>query len=290
MEKYVVLEKKVGETPLACAEAWRVEHPQYEGIPLAYAGRLDPMASGKLLILIGDECKNQTNYHGLDKEYEFSVLFGIESDSLDVLGRLESCHHRAPDWVRLGQTAKTAKSDNAEAVKKAISKKLTSIAKGFIGPIALPYPKFSSKTVAGKPLHTWTLENRLDEITVPTKQSTIYSLTLDNIVAIKKETLVEKALEKVNSIPKVTDPRKIIGNDFRRVDIRSDWEKIRENEYIPETFTIANFSCIASSGTYMRTLASEIARKLNTNGLAWKIHRTHIGKYDSKSNGWELEY
>ena len=44
------------------------------------------MASGKLLILIGDECKNQKKYFGLDKEYEFEVLFGVESDTGDVLG------------------------------------------------------------------------------------------------------------------------------------------------------------------------------------------------------------
>ncbi len=290
MKKWVTLEKEVGQTPLVCAEEWRAEHPQYEGVPLAYAGRLDPMASGKLLILIGEECKNQTNYHGLDKEYEFSVLFGIESDSLDVLGRLESCHNQSPDWVRLGQTAKTAKSGNAEAVKKTVSKQLTAIAKRYVGPIELPYPKFSSKTVKGKPLHTWTLENRLDEISIPTNKSTIYSLTLNSIDAIRKETLVEKALEKVNSIPKVTDPRKIIGNDFRRADVRADWQKIEDNEYIPETFTIANFSCIASSGTYMRSLASEIARNLNTYGFAWRIHRTHIGKYNPETKSWDLEY
>jgi tRNA U55 pseudouridine synthase TruB len=40
-----------------------------------------PMASGKLLVLLGEECKHQENYHSLDKEYEFSVLLGIGSDT-----------------------------------------------------------------------------------------------------------------------------------------------------------------------------------------------------------------
>ena len=62
-EKYITLEKAVGETPLSCAEAYRSAHPELEGTPMAYAGRLDPMASGRLLILLGDECKNQANYH-----------------------------------------------------------------------------------------------------------------------------------------------------------------------------------------------------------------------------------
>ena len=56
MKKFVTLEKAVGETPLSALERHRGEHPELLGIPMAYAGRLDPMASGKLLVLIGDEC------------------------------------------------------------------------------------------------------------------------------------------------------------------------------------------------------------------------------------------
>lgn len=280
MKPYIVLDKKIGETPLSCAEDWRTTNPEYKDVPLAYAGRLDPMASGKLLILIGDECKNQTNYHGLDKAYEFSVLFGIESDSLDVLGRLTTCITRDNelfDCVRLGLAPRSAQSES-------------SIIDELVGNIELPYPRFSAKTVQGKPLHMWTLEGRLNEIEIPTKESTIYSLALDRIETISKEKLVEQALEKINSIPEVTDPRKALGNDFRRVDVRQDWNTILENKKLPEEFQIAHFSCIASSGTYMRTLASIIAGKLDTCGLAWSIHRTNIGIYNPKTKTWDVEY
>ena len=57
MKRFVVLEKKVGETPLACLLSYKKAHPELGGIPASYAGRLDPMASGKLLILLGEECK-----------------------------------------------------------------------------------------------------------------------------------------------------------------------------------------------------------------------------------------
>lgn len=268
MLKYITLEKAVGETPLSCAEAYRAEHPELDGVPMAYAGRLDPMASGKLLILLGDECKNQTEYHGLDKEYEFSVLFGIESDSLDVLGRLKTCVSEI--------------SNNLPTLKNIISE--------LTADIELPYPRFSSKTVQGKPLHTWTLEGRLDEIEIPTKQSTVYHLEYLKTDTIVRSKLVEQALIKVNSIPPVTDLRKAIGNDFRRVDVRADWESIAENSSLPDSYTIATFSCIASSGTYMRTLASKIAEKLDTCGLAWHIHRTKIGVYNKSQQVWSAEY
>ena len=84
--KYAVVEKKVGETPLHALEAFRAQHQELFEVPLTYAGRLDPMAEGKMLILIGEECKNQDAYRGLDKEYEIEVLLDAGSDTGDVLG------------------------------------------------------------------------------------------------------------------------------------------------------------------------------------------------------------
>jgi len=36
---------------------------------------------------------------------------------------------------------------------------------------------------------------------------------------------------------------------------------------------------VVSSGTYIRSLAPEIARRVGTVGLAYSIHRTEIGRY-----------
>jgi tRNA U55 pseudouridine synthase TruB len=159
-----------------------------------------------------------------------------------------------------------------------------------IGQIQLPYPIFSSKTVQGKPLHTWTLEGRLDEIKIPTNCSTVYTLELVGIDMLDRHTVVEQALNKINSVPPVTDERKAIGNDFRRADVRRDWQQVLEQDSLPRTYPIAHFSCVASSGTYMRTLASEIARAIGTGGLAWSIHRTAIGHFDHKRNQWSQQF
>ena len=167
---------------------------------------------------------------------------------------------------------------------------LEEVAQTFVGNIELPYPKFSAKTVQGKPLHMWTLEGKLDEIEIPTKESEVYSPSLNTIETITRSDLVEQALTKINSIPEVTDPRKALGNDFRRVDVRKDWNNILNDADSPDEYQIAHFTCIASSGTYMRTLASEIAKKLNSCGLAWSIHRTHIGSYDPESETLTKEF
>ncbi len=256
MKRYVVLEKTLGQTPLECIEMWRVTNsPTYDNFPLAYAGRLDPMASGKLLVLIGEECKHQEKYHGLDKAYRFEVLFGVATDTQDVLGRITQTE--IPDINR---------------------DQLTRCAQSFIGNISLPYPHFSSKTVRGKPLHVWTLEGRLGEITIPIKTSEIFSLKLDNVREVRGQEIYETVSCNIAKVTPVTDERKALGNDFRRVDVLADWQQFFET-YANSNFTIATFTCIASSGTYMRTLAEVIARECGTTGLAFSIHRTHIGRY-----------
>jgi len=256
MQKYVVLEKAVGVTPLECAETWRAAHPEFTGIPLAYAGRLDPLASGKLLVLIGDECKRQAEYHNLDKRYEIEVVFGLGSDTGDVMGMLDP--------------SPTPPAITAANIKAAL--------RHLTGDITLPYPVFSAKTVAGKPLHTWAMEDRLDEITIPTKESTIYALSLIELTTLPATALYEHALAKINSIPPVTETRKALGNDFRRTDIRAHW-KTWLDQHQADTFQVATVTCTASSGTYMRTLASTIAAAHQSKGLALSIHRTRIGRY-----------
>jgi tRNA pseudouridine(55) synthase len=273
MEKYIMLNKAVGETPLSCAEAYRAEHPELTGVSMAYAGRLDPMASGKLLVLLGDECKNQTAYHSLDKEYEFSVLLGIGSDSHDVLGRLHTATEARPQ-LKL----------------EVVSEKLTAAANNLVGDIQLPYPHFSAKTVQGMPLHMWTLQGRLDEIEIPTKESTIYDLALESVQQKSRADVCAQARTKIDSIPEVTEERKALGNDFRRVDVRADWERINQDETLPTEYQIAHFTCTASSGTYMRTLAHLIGQRLHIPALAWSIHRTRIGTFDATTRTWSSEF
>ena len=256
--KYATISKLLGETPLEAAERLRIQKALPSTVPLAYAGRLDPMATGKLLILIGDECKVQTKYHSLDKEYNVELLFGVRSDSGDVLGITSAC----------------AQNLVTELDIRNIFKKIE-------GAITLPYPHFSSKTVSGKPLHTWAVEKRLDEIEIPEKTSTIHKFTFNSLRTISKSELLKTVREKIESIPEVTDPKKHIGADFRRTDVRASWKIIESKGY--ETYQVLSFTCIASSGTYMRSLSELIAKELGTCGLALSIHRTTIGKYLSFS-------
>ena len=263
---YVLLHKAVGQTPLEVVELWRQTKPELKNIPLAYAGRLDPMAEGVLLVLIGDECKKQTEYHHLDKEYEFEILFGLTSDSGDVLGLM------------------------TESSTKVVNEKnIIDTLKHLVGTIELPYPIFSAKTVQGKPLHTWTMENRLNEISIPTRKSEIFELELMDLKTLNRNEIYSIASRKIETIPPVTDLRKALGNDFRRPEVRKSWQDFISNGERADLFSIAKIRCLCSSGTYMRTLAEVIAKKLDSQGLAFSIERTKIGNY-KKDEGWVKEF
>lgn len=265
MEKYVVLEKAVGETPLETLERFRASHSNLTGVPLSYAGRLDPMASGKLLVLIGEECKRQDTYHGLDKAYDIEVLLEVSSDSGDVLGIIDEQPRDSiidTDW--------------------------STVAASFVGAITLPYPQYSARTVQGIPLHTWAVTGRIHEIAIPHKTSTIHVLAHTGKRTITRTDLHRDATKKIALLPTVTSERKALGNDFRRPEVYMSWEHLQTTGNPNDLFTILSFTCVCSSGTYMRTLADELAKKANTRGLAYSIHRTHIGLF--KNDNWVNEF
>jgi hypothetical protein len=64
----ILIDKRVGETPLQLINRIRIEMPKLKNERLSYAGRLDPMAEGQMLILVGDENNNRDKYLGLDKD------------------------------------------------------------------------------------------------------------------------------------------------------------------------------------------------------------------------------
>ncbi|MBP6060753.1 MAG: hypothetical protein KA515_01980, partial [Candidatus Pacebacteria bacterium] len=97
IKKIVVVDKREGETPLSALERFRAKNKGYKDLPITYAGRLDPMASGVLVLLAGEKTKEKDKYLFLDKEYEFEVLFGFATDTYDILGKVIS--HKSDLWL-----------------------------------------------------------------------------------------------------------------------------------------------------------------------------------------------
>lgn len=278
-EGFIQIYKKQGETPLDCINNLKKERSELAGMPMTYAGRLDPMAEGLLLILVGDECLKKDEYLNLDKEYEVEVLFGFETDTYDLLGRIlnASSHtlfERSSDLLSeqvcsAGQTISNNVYDCALVDSKKICFcSLNKILQKFVGDIEQKYPPYSSKPVDGKPLFVWAREGNLDKIKIPTHKVHIESIDILEQRKINKEDL-QKYIK--NSISKVN-------GDFRQEEILNNWEEaLSENKN--EVFDIVKIKVLCGSGTYMRTLTHDIGKSLGTSALAFHIKRTKIGNY-----------
>ncbi|MBX4210798.1 hypothetical protein KW783_02380 [Candidatus Parcubacteria bacterium] len=237
--------KKRRETPLEALERFRLEFPRYKDEVLSYAGRLDPMAEGLLIVLIGDENKKRQEYLGLPKEYTVEILFGFETDTHDILGKLIS-------------------TKQADISKGALEKVLEASR----GTFSEEYPLFSSKTVNGKALHEFGREEKA--VQRPTHSVTIDSIELKHTGRLEKKELLNEILEL----------RKVSG-DFRQEEVIQLWKKTLDG--ITGPFQTAEINVTCQSGAYMRTLAQKIGQKLGVPALAYKIVRTKAGEFKLKS-------
>ncbi len=247
MKSIIVLNKKEGETPLEALELFRSKNKKYKDLPMTYAGRLDPMASGLLLVLAGDETKNKEKYLGLDKEYDFEVLFGFATDTYDILGKILS-------KVSINITIK----DLGKKIKENLSK--------FKGKFIQKYPLYSSKTVNGRQLFEYGRSG--EEVEIPEREVAVKSLKFIKLKKLKASKLlkdVEKRISKVNG-------------DFRQKEILDIWNKnLSTNK--EEIFYIASFHAKCSSGTYVRGIANSLGEEIGIPALAYSIKRTKIGKF-----------
>lgn len=253
---YVVLEKNLGQTPLQVIEEWKRTHPELAHLPATYAGRLDPMATGKLLVLLGEECKRQDAYRGLDKEYEIEILLDFSTDTGDALGM--------PTYANL--------------ITLPSAKNITRAIRTEVGTKEVPYPVYSSKTVHGKPLFMYALEGTLDSISIPTHEENVFAIRHTETRTIKIDTLTKRVADILSKAPRSTEPSKLLGADFRQDEIASQWRSSLST-IEDRTFVVLRLTVTCASGTYMRSLAERIGRNLSTSAVALSIHRTRVGKY-----------
>lgn len=241
------LYKNIGETPRERLERLRIQKPEYAHEVLSYAGRLDPMAEGVLLCLVGSANKRREQYLDMSKEYTLDVLFGFSTDTYDALGRVMEA------------------GDASDIHKKGIEKALNE----FRGTFAQEYPPFSSKTVDGKSLIEWARGGAISTLVLPRRVVVIYDIALTSVYKVDEATLfsyIEDSVEKVDG-------------DFRQDEIMRLWKRRLKQEGTRE-FPCATITISCSSGTYARSIAHGIGRELGVPALALHILRSKVGEYD----------
>jgi tRNA pseudouridine55 synthase len=173
---------------------------------VGHGGTLDPLASGILPIGLGEATKTMPYIVDSSKEYEFTVKWGSETDSLDKEGEV----------IKEGGSIPT--SSSVEAVLS-----------DFVGSIEQTPPAYSAIKVDGKRAYALAREGKTVELSPRT-------------VEIQSLTIVERG----------------------------------ENE--DET----SFHVCCGKGTYVRSLARDIAYKLETYGHVTMLRRTRVGPFTLK--------
>lgn len=249
MNKIINIYKPIGITPLQLISGLRNEYPEFKNVKIGYAGRLDPMAHGVMLLMIGDATKEREKYLGLDKEYEFEVLFGISTDTYDILGLiLEN---------KLSVKSQLLSEEKFRLYIKDLPKNMDQM-----------YPPYSSKEVNGKPLYLWSRENRQTEITIPARAIKINNYAFLNINKFSKENLEKLIYERINKVK----------GDFRQEEIIKRWREIMKGVKL-QTFLTAKFRINCSSGTYIRGLVNDMGQAFGTGAIALDILRTKVDTF-----------
>jgi tRNA pseudouridine55 synthase len=226
-------EKKEGETPLELINRLRTEGVITDE-KATYAGRLDPMASGAMIILTGEDVHRKEEFYGKDKGYEVEILLGFATDSYDILGKVEK------------------KSGEIEVDEEKVKSTLQS----FVGKFEQEYPRYSSKVIAMKEVP--------EEL--PSREVSIYSidyLGMHEVVSLELLSDIQTRIAKVKG-------------DFRQEKILNLWkEKLLDDS---QKYRIVKVNVRCSSGTYMRSLADTLGKKLGVPSLAYTITRKNIGQ------------
>lgn len=243
----ILFNKKYRETLVDMLIRFRVEQEKYADAKITYAGRLDPLAEGLMILLTDKDVHHKDSFNKLDKVYQVDFMFGFETDTYDILGISKNDH---------------GLSLHSDTLQKGINNLLKTKTQS--------YPAYSSKTVEGKPLWQWAREGADISKIAPMRSVEIYSARYisDRVISIDEL--------QANYIQPLIE----INGDFRQKDIVNKWGRIL-SEDVSQNVTIYTAEFHVSSGTYIRSLIHQLGKNLGTSAVCIKISRLQVGDHHS---------
>ena len=122
-------------------------------IKVGHTGTLDPFATGLMILVVGEACKQAGTYSKLDKVYEATLELGKTSTTGDPEGEI---------------TQKAGEKPPASAVEEVL--------KQFTGEIEQTPPAFSAIKVNGQ--RAYKLARQGQKVDIPSRRVTIYRLEI----------------------------------------------------------------------------------------------------------------
>jgi tRNA U55 pseudouridine synthase TruB len=217
----IQFDKRIGETMDELIRRFRQDHSIDNKIKVAYAGRLDPLAFGKIILLTDKDIYNKEKYCGKDKTYTTWIVHGIQTDTYDIMGKIVSYKNWSPVFSGV---------ENIDYDQQ--------------------YPMYSSIYVIQngmrKPL--WYYEkNNIKVENIPSKKvKLLRGEKITDDIEISSRELFRIINDRIDKVKKDT---------YRQDEIIALWEsKLEENN----KYTISKWRFTITSGGYIRYLANQM--------------------------------
>jgi tRNA pseudouridine(55) synthase len=243
--QYVI--KEAGHTMIQTMDKFKKDNQISNKV--CYCGRLDPMARGLVLLLVGDDCKNMDKHLGYSKEYEFEIIFGLASDTDDSMGIINFI-------------------SNFDETK--VNKYVDKI-KEYIKPNKFQqnFHKYSSKRVDGKPM--WVHTQNHTYIKNPSHEVEIFEVEYKPIKTYDFNEWRQNVINTINKIDKK--------NDFRQ-ELIIDIYGLIDKTKLPEIYALP-IRIKVSSGFYVRQLVADIKNHFDIEILTYDINRISIHNFNN---------
>ncbi len=278
MNEVIPLNKPLGVTSYDVIRELKKLYPRQK---IGHAGTLDPLANGILICLIGSGAtRRQSEFMNVSKDYEFDVLFGVGTDTFDILGLITSpvpMHSKENEDlspVMLNETPVILNSfqdpttkDEVYApsdIKKLVEENLHH----FKGKYFQKVPPFSAVKIDGRELYRWYLDGRINEIQIPEKEIEVEDINILNMEEISKQDLEKRITELVD----------LVKSGFRQKLVLESWQKYF-TETKQENFLVVKIKAKVSKGTYVRAIANDLGSRIGIPACTITITRTRVGDF-----------
>ncbi|MDB5707234.1 MAG: tRNA pseudouridine(55) synthase TruB [Sphingomonas bacterium] len=238
MHGWIILDKPLGlgSTQGVSAVKRALRDGGYGKFKIGHGGTLDPLATGVLPIAIGEATKLAGRMLDSDKIYDFTIRFGVQTDTLD------------------GEGVEIARSDIRPTLAE-----VEAILPRFTGPIEQVPPAYSALKVDGQ--RAYDLARAGEEVVLASRSVTIRSLSP---ICHPRE----------SGDPSPDGPA---GNDGEELGPR--FRGGDTSEGLDDALDSITLTAHVSKGTYIRSLARDIAHALGTVGTVTMLRRIRAGPF-----------
>ncbi|UVO55951.1 tRNA pseudouridine(55) synthase TruB [Sphingomonas sp. SUN039] len=229
MHGWIILDKPLGlgSTQGVSAVKRALRQGGYAKVKVGHGGTLDPLATGVLPIALGEATKLAGRMLDASKVYEFTIGFGVQTDTLDLEGVV------------------MAESDGRPTLAQ-----VEAVLPQFTGSIEQVPPAYSALKVDGA--RAYDLARAGEEVVLARRAVTVFSLKVEEGAS--------------------TSSAKSVGESLSQ----SDLAELVEAPLLSSITLTAH----VSKGTYIRSLARDIALALGTVGHVTMLRRTRAGPFD----------